>query len=150
MNSVQTIGPTLGMSHHTLHLTAHALIGCVCISYEPELHPGATYRMKDIKAVLKVFQTGAITITAPSIGSVQSAVERIYPLVHEYRKPKPNQSTQSSSAAKLNGKKEPKKEPSKFLNDRDISDPEVSDEDIVMDGESEDSDVDPDYSDKSD
>ncbi|CAG2159967.1 unnamed protein product [Oppiella nova] len=119
-------------------------------SYEPELHPGATYRMKDIKAVLKVFQTGAITITAPSIGSVQNAVERIYPLVHEYRKPKPNQSTQSSSAAKLNGKKEPKKEPSKFLNDHDISDPEVSDEDIVMDGQSEDSDVDPDYSDKSD
>lgn len=45
--------------------------------------------MKDIKAVLKIFQTGAITITAPSVSNVQAAVERIYPLVYEFKKPKP-------------------------------------------------------------
>ncbi|RWS26027.1 TATA box-binding-like protein 1 [Leptotrombidium deliense] len=61
----------------------------VC-SYEPELHPGATYKFKEIKATLKIFQTGAITITAPSISNVQTAVERIYPLVYEFKKNKPN------------------------------------------------------------
>ncbi|KAH7646415.1 tata box-binding protein-like protein 1-like protein [Dermatophagoides farinae] len=64
-------------------------------SYEPELHPGATYRIKELKAVLTIFQTGSITITAPSIPNVQLAVEKIYPLVYEYRKPKPVQHTQS-------------------------------------------------------
>ncbi|KAJ6218470.1 hypothetical protein RDWZM_009627 [Blomia tropicalis] len=58
-------------------------------SYEPELHPGATYRISELKAVLKIFQTGSITITAPSVRNVQRAVEYIYPLVYEYRKPKP-------------------------------------------------------------
>lgn len=42
-----------------------------------------------MKATLKIFQTGSITITAPSIRNVQLAVEHIYPLVHEFRKPKP-------------------------------------------------------------
>ncbi|XP_015781157.1 TATA box-binding protein-like protein 1 [Tetranychus urticae] len=55
-------------------------------SYEPELHPGATYKFKEAKATLKIFQTGAITITAPSILSVQHAVEHIYPLVYEFKK----------------------------------------------------------------
>lgn len=58
-------------------------------SYEPEIHPGATYRFKDVSATLKIFQTGAITITAPSVGAVQSAVEHIYPLVFVFKKPKP-------------------------------------------------------------
>ncbi|XP_017476560.1 PREDICTED: TATA box-binding protein-like protein 1 [Rhagoletis zephyria] len=65
--------------------TAHRQVA----SYEPELHPGATYRMKELKAVLKIFQTGSITITAPSVQNVQLAVEHIYPLVYEFRKPKP-------------------------------------------------------------
>lgn len=34
-----------------------------CFSYEPELHPGATYRIKELKATLKIFTTGSITIT---------------------------------------------------------------------------------------
>ncbi|MGH0125526.1 UNVERIFIED_CONTAM: hypothetical protein FKN15_036260 [Acipenser sinensis] len=33
-------------------------------SYEPELHPAALYRIKDIKATLQVFSTGSITVTA--------------------------------------------------------------------------------------
>ncbi|CAL8096939.1 unnamed protein product [Orchesella dallaii] len=55
-------------------------------SYEPELHPGVTYKMKDIKATLKVFSTGSITITAPCVDNVQLAVEHIYNLVFEFKR----------------------------------------------------------------
>ncbi|XP_041357932.1 TATA box-binding protein-like 1 isoform X1 [Gigantopelta aegis] len=54
-------------------------------SYEPELHPGVTYRIKEPKATLKIFSTGSITVTAPSVGNVQSAIEHIYPLVSEFK-----------------------------------------------------------------
>ena len=57
-------------------------------SYEPEIHPGATFRIKELKATLKIFQTGNITITAPSTDNIQQAVEAIYPLVYEFQKPK--------------------------------------------------------------
>ncbi|KAI5634553.1 transcription factor TFIID (or TATA-binding protein, TBP) domain-containing protein [Phthorimaea operculella] len=49
--------------------------------YEPELHPGVTYRLYNPKATLKIFSTGGVTITARSVSDVQSAVERIFPLV---------------------------------------------------------------------
>lgn len=32
-------------------------------SYEPELHPGVTYKLKDLKATLKIFSTGSVTVT---------------------------------------------------------------------------------------
>ncbi|KAK7100543.1 hypothetical protein V1264_023474 [Littorina saxatilis] len=54
-------------------------------SYEPELHPGVTFRIKDPKATLKIFSTGSITITAPCVDNIGSAVEHIYPLVSEYQ-----------------------------------------------------------------
>lgn len=54
--------------------------------YEPELHPGVTYRFKNLKATLKIFSTGRITVTAPSVPNVQSAIEHIYPLVFDFRK----------------------------------------------------------------
>ena len=57
-------------------------------SYEPELHPGVTYRIRQPKATLKIFSTGSITVTAPSVANVQSAVEYIYPLVYPFQKPK--------------------------------------------------------------
>ncbi|RUS78315.1 hypothetical protein EGW08_013919 [Elysia chlorotica] len=50
-------------------------------SYEPELHPGVTYKIKEPKATLKIFSTGSITVTAPSVNNVQHAIEHIYPLV---------------------------------------------------------------------
>lgn len=59
-----------------------------CFSYEPELHPGVTFKMRDPKATLKIFSTGSITVTAPSVRNVQLAIEKIYPLVHEFQKPK--------------------------------------------------------------
>ncbi|XP_064624948.1 TATA box-binding protein-like 1 [Lineus longissimus] len=54
-------------------------------SYEPELHPGVTYRIPDPKATLKVFSTGSITITAPCVGNIQTAVEHIFPLVYAFK-----------------------------------------------------------------
>ncbi|KAH8409202.1 hypothetical protein KR009_010288 [Drosophila setifemur] len=55
-------------------------------SYEPELHPGVTYKMRDPKATLKIFSTGSITVTAASVNDVEAAIQHIYPLVHEFRK----------------------------------------------------------------
>lgn len=78
------------------------------IRYEPELHPGVTFKMKDPKATLKIFSTGSVTVTgknsfihsndfsefvflliiffpAPNVESVRIAIERIYPLVHEFQ-----------------------------------------------------------------
>ncbi|XP_025833007.1 TATA box-binding protein-like protein 1 [Agrilus planipennis] len=54
--------------------------------YEPELHPGVTYKLKNPKATLKIFSTGSVTVTAPSVADVQAAIEYIYPLVYEFRK----------------------------------------------------------------
>jgi len=39
-----------------------------CDSYEPELHPGVTYRLKSPKACLKIFSTGSITVTGNIVG----------------------------------------------------------------------------------
>ncbi|KAF8781924.1 TATA box-binding protein-like protein 1 [Argiope bruennichi] len=61
--------------------------GLVC--YEPELHPGATYRIKELKATLKIFTTGSITVTAPSVKNAQLAIEHIFPLVEEFKTAKP-------------------------------------------------------------
>ncbi|SPP84892.1 uncharacterized protein LOC117587117 isoform X1 [Drosophila guanche] len=55
-------------------------------SYEPELHPGVTYKMHMPKATLKIFSTGSITVTAASVNDVEAAIQQIYPLVHEFRK----------------------------------------------------------------
>nr|CAD7567820.1 unnamed protein product [Timema californicum] len=33
-------------------------------NYEPELHPGVTYKLKEPKATLKIFSTGSVTVTA--------------------------------------------------------------------------------------
>ncbi|KAI4464324.1 tata-box binding protein [Holotrichia oblita] len=54
--------------------------------YEPELHPGVTYKLKTPKATLKIFSTGSVTVTAPSVTDVQAAIEYIFPLVYEFRK----------------------------------------------------------------
>ncbi|XP_023228081.1 TATA box-binding protein-like protein 1 [Centruroides sculpturatus] len=55
-------------------------------SYEPELHPGVTYRISDLKATLKIFSTGSITVTARNVANVQAAIEHIFPLIYEHRK----------------------------------------------------------------
>lgn len=37
-------------------------------SYEPELHPGVTYKLYTPKATLKIFSTGSITVTGKCLG----------------------------------------------------------------------------------
>ena len=65
------------------------LVSLTCCSYEPELHPGATYKCEGVKGSFTIFQTGAITITAPNVAAVDEAVQHIYPLVHDFQKDKP-------------------------------------------------------------
>ncbi|XP_058443832.1 TATA-box-binding protein [Malaya genurostris] len=60
-------------------------------SYEPELHPGVTYKLMNPKATLKIFSTGSITVTAASVAFVQAAIEHIFPLVYEFRKKRTQQ-----------------------------------------------------------
>ncbi|CAF1071253.1 unnamed protein product [Rotaria magnacalcarata] len=55
------------------------------VSYEPEIHPGATVRLKN-KVVLKVFTTGSVTLTAPSVELINTAVNEFYPKLFECRK----------------------------------------------------------------
>lgn len=57
-------------------------------SYEPELHPGVTFNSKDPNATIKIFSTGSMTVTARNVADVQKAIEKIFPLVYEFRKPK--------------------------------------------------------------
>ncbi|RWS16540.1 TATA box-binding-like protein 1 [Dinothrombium tinctorium] len=128
----------------------------VC-SYEPELHPGATYRLKEHKATLKIFQTGAITITAPSVTNVQLAVEYIYPLVYDFKKDKPKNDAHFP-VVNASKKRKPKQSQN---NKRKRQKYESSDEDEAKAGfaseeeefvsEESEEDLDPDYySDKSD
>ncbi|CAF3747878.1 unnamed protein product [Adineta steineri] len=56
-----------------------------CVSYEPEIHPGATVRLSE-KAVLKVFTTGRITLTAPAVERINTAVNDFYPQLYECRR----------------------------------------------------------------
>lgn len=56
-----------------------------CASYEPEIHPAVTYKIKSPKATLKIFSTGSITVTAPSVDNVQNAIHHIYPLVEPHK-----------------------------------------------------------------
>ncbi|XP_015378164.1 PREDICTED: TATA box-binding protein-like protein 1, partial [Diuraphis noxia] len=53
--------------------------------YEPELHPGVTYKIKEFKATLKIYSTGSITVNAPSEEIVQLAIEHIYPLILPFK-----------------------------------------------------------------
>jgi len=56
--------------------------------YEPELHPGVTFKIKELKATLKIFSTGSITVTAPSVANVYQAIKQIYPMVYPFRREK--------------------------------------------------------------
>ena len=78
-----------------------------CASYEPELHPGVTYKLRtpSCKATLKIFSTGSITITAPSVDYVRKAVEHIYHLVRPFRKAKSNQDELQNLQRAKNGDK---------------------------------------------
>ncbi|XP_075212090.1 TATA box-binding protein-like 1 [Lycorma delicatula] len=73
--------------------------------YEPELHPGVTYKLKKPKATLKIFSTGSITVTAPSVADVQQAIEQIYPLVLEFRKERSKEDELTLEKRRAQGRK---------------------------------------------
>ncbi|KAJ8920903.1 hypothetical protein NQ315_015696, partial [Exocentrus adspersus] len=69
--------------------------------YEPELHPGVTYKLQSPKATLKIFSTGSVTVTAPSVADVQAAIEYIFPLVYEFRKERTKEEAEALARKKL-------------------------------------------------
>ncbi|XP_057327740.1 TATA box-binding protein-like 1 [Microplitis mediator] len=96
--------------------------------YEPELHPGVTYKLKEPKATLKIFSTGSVTITAPSVDAVQTAIEQIFPLVYEFRKKRSPEEEAALKAKKSKNEARYKKEY--------IDDPEIlAAEHVVTDDE---------------
>jgi transcription initiation factor TFIID TATA-box-binding protein len=66
------------------------------VSYEPELSPGANCKFKDLSASIKIFSSGNLTITAPSLENVQRAVERVYPVCSLSRTKKPSKETDAA------------------------------------------------------
>ena len=66
-------------------------------SYEPELHPGATFKLKDLKTTLKLFTTGSVTLTAPSVSVAQQAINQIYPVLYEYKRNAAHSSSTNSN-----------------------------------------------------
>ncbi|CAF4476461.1 unnamed protein product [Rotaria socialis] len=77
------------------------------VSYEPEIHPGATVRLKN-KVVLKVFTTGSVTLTGKQFGtylyrrlSMTPLSTSIYPPIgyqpSNFRTPLPRQLPSSQS-----------------------------------------------------
>lgn len=69
--------------------------------YEPELHPGVTYKLHNPKATLKIFSTGSVTVTAPSVADVQAAIEHIFPLVYEFRKERSKEELEALAKKKM-------------------------------------------------
>lgn len=67
-------------------------------SYEPELHPGATFKIAELKATLKLFTTGSITLTAPSVQAAQTAIKQIYPILVEFKRSFPDQTNGSNAS----------------------------------------------------
>ena len=51
------------------------------MTYEPELHPGAVLRFDDVKGNLRVFSTGSVTVTAPTVSGIHESVTRAYQMV---------------------------------------------------------------------
>lgn len=69
--------------------------------YEPEIHPGVTYKLQNPRATLKIFSTGSVTVTARSVAMVQAAIEYIFPLVYEFRKERTQEEKQAFAMKKL-------------------------------------------------
>jgi len=97
--------------------------------YEPELHPGVTYKIPELSASLKIFSTGSVTITAPSVANVGSAIEHIFPLVYEFRK---KRTAEEENAIIARRRKAARRSRREFLSDPDpmiMGDPLLSCED---------------------
>ena len=73
-------------------------------SYEPELFPGLVYRMYNPKIVLLIFVSGRIIITgAKAKGDMDAALEKLHPILLEYRKLPALSLQESGSGASAGG-----------------------------------------------
>ncbi|XP_034018381.1 TATA box-binding protein-like protein 1 [Thalassophryne amazonica] len=71
-----------------VHLNKFANKNRPIVSYEPEIHPAAMYRIANLKATIQVHSTGCLTVTGPNVQNVATAVEQVYPLLLDCQKPK--------------------------------------------------------------
>lgn len=94
------------------------------VQYEPEIQPGVLYRIDDIPATVRMFSTGSITVTAPSIGAVQKSIEHVYPLALNFRR---NRTPEEQSAVE---KRKRRQNHNEDVNDdfKQITDDEESDD----------------------
>ncbi|XP_043274944.1 TATA box-binding protein-like 1 [Venturia canescens] len=99
--------------------------------YEPELHPGVTYKIPELGASLKIFSTGSVTITAPSVANVGAAIEQIFPLVYEFRK---KRTPEEELAIIARRRKAAKRSRQEFLND---PDPMIMEDPLMSEAEEE-------------
>lgn len=65
--------------------------------YEPEIFPAVDYKLKGsgtkkYKYSLRIFESGAISVTASDVSLLHDAVQHIYPLIFQFKKQKPNAS----------------------------------------------------------
>ena len=51
--------------------------GSAEVIYAPDIHPGATWRLPDSRANMKVFSTGSVTILAPDVDGIYKALEKL-------------------------------------------------------------------------
>ncbi|KAG7501271.1 TATA box-binding 1 [Solea senegalensis] len=56
-------------------------------TYEPELFPAAIYKIKNPKATLQVYSTGAIVVTGPNVKDLNKGFEHTYPRLFECQIP---------------------------------------------------------------
>lgn len=71
------------------------------------MHPGATYKLIKLKATLKLFTTGSITLTAPSVLIAREAINQIYPILMEFKRALPHEQTNSQQQQIHSIKSEP-------------------------------------------
>ncbi len=105
-------------------------------SYEPELHPAVTYKLKSPRATLKIFSTGSITVTAPCVENISLAIQHIYPLVEPYASKLREDVIQKRL---MKGKIKPKRRKTEDSDDEDDYEDE-EDEDTDSEGDDDDSD----------
>lgn len=53
--------------------------------YEPELHPGAVFKMNDLKSSITLYANGNITLTANCVDNIHISTSRIYDILLKFK-----------------------------------------------------------------
>lgn len=59
------------------------------VTYEPELHAAANFKITATGANIKIYQNGAIAGTARNVETLERGIQEIYPLLERYKKDRP-------------------------------------------------------------